>query len=524
MLTVKFYTFSKRDNSTKRPSGSPIVTFSCNLKAPTSVKFPILELNLAKSATPYAWNFCYIVEFQRYYFVKDWSWNSGLWTIVLEPDLGGTWKMQIGASEQYVLRAASAFNGEVEDGYYPATCRREYETVIGDDPWGLPDWNSAPGGGSYCVGIAGQQTGYLLLDSISFSDFFDALMDDDYLDSILGAGESVSHPEYKMQINPIQFIKSVVYYPFDITSVGESIPSGDIVVGYGKIPTSKLTGNYSGISRFGYLPGTVSLSVANLSHPQSSRGSYLNYAPYTNYVLYVPGFGSVQIDSKTAKQYDTVYVELVLDIVSGVCEANVYCTDASLGTSRIMLAHAESQIGLSVQVSQILSSGYGVSALVANLFGFAATAVSSVAGADSLGEPGKTYTSREPGHNYSYTMPGTVDALGFAGKAVTGVTSIANSLRSANADALRGRVPVCSSVGSNTPGIGKLRGHVFLVAEYTYIVDEDNPDLGRPLCEMRRINTLSGLIQCLHTDIDLPTTADEVRAVKAMMDGGFFYE
>ena len=56
------------------------------------------------------------------------------------------------------------------------------------------------------------------------------------------------------------------------------------------------------------------------------------------------------------------------------------------------------------------------------------------------------------------------------------------------------------------------------------IVDEDIVTLGRPLCQVRTISSLSGYMECANVDIDSVGTEEEKRAIIDYMQGGFFYE
>ena len=60
-------------------------------------------------------------------------------------------------------------------------------------------------------------------------------------------------------------------------------------------------------------------------------------------------------------------------------------------------------------------------------------------------------------------------------------------------------------------------------AKFYNIVNEDLQDRGRPLCQRKRINTLSGFVQVQDADIALPATQNEQNAIRAYMEGGFFY-
>ena len=67
-MNVIFYSHLKRSNSTKLPSGGTEI--ACVLKDDCSVISPVLEI---KTATLPDYNYAYIPDFGRYYYVNDWS-------------------------------------------------------------------------------------------------------------------------------------------------------------------------------------------------------------------------------------------------------------------------------------------------------------------------------------------------------------------------------------------------------------------------------------------------------------------
>ena len=91
---VNFYTFSKRDNSTKRPTGSG-TSLQCEIRYESSILNPVLQINTVIS-NPSNLNYAYIPEFNRYYWINDWSYDRGFWIVRMSVDVLATYKDQIG--------------------------------------------------------------------------------------------------------------------------------------------------------------------------------------------------------------------------------------------------------------------------------------------------------------------------------------------------------------------------------------------------------------------------------------------
>ena len=95
-------------------------------------------------------------------------------------------------------------------------------------------------------------------------------------------------------------------------------------------------------------------------------------------------------------------------------------------------------------------------------------------------------------------------------------------------DATRLDYPVVSGIGSagsfiSLSSINNLT-RCFLKQKYYQIVDENNTELGRPLCQLKQINTLSGFILCSGADVQITGTQEEAIKVNGYMNTGFFYE
>lgn len=56
------------------------------------------------------------------------------------------------------------------------------------------------------------------------------------------------------------------------------------------------------------------------------------------------------------------------------------------------------------------------------------------------------------------------------------------------------------------------------------LVDEDNADLGRPLCKVRKISDVPGYQMIMHADVAIAGTREENQMIKDYMESGYFYE
>ena len=101
-----------------------------------------------------------------------------------------------------------------------------------------------------------------------------------------------------------------------------------------------------------------------------------------------------------------------------------------------------------------------------------------------------------------------------------------NVLTETYADAAKNLYPSVNGVG--TPGsFINFFDHeygCYLLAKFMRVVDENNTEIGRPLCKTKQINTLSGFILCQMADCHITGTQDEAQKINGYLNSGFFYE
>lgn len=221
-MNVNFYNFSKRPNSTKRPTGNGTI-YQCTLiEENTSIISPTLKLKLPTGESFINKNYCYIADFERYYFVSDVSYNLGVWFISLNCDVLATAKNIIGASTQYVMRSSSLFDGDIIDTAYPTKTEQEYEQFTSDygSIWGTTD-------PCFIVGIIGGMDlspSSAVMYNYNGSVIYYVLTHDQLYQFILTllsridlysvSNSEMSQALQKQLLNPIQYIHSIKCVPF----------------------------------------------------------------------------------------------------------------------------------------------------------------------------------------------------------------------------------------------------------------------------------------------------------------------
>lgn len=112
MIDAYFYTFSKRSNSTLKPSGEGY-RVSVAFKETTDLEKPTLEIR-DNSITSY--NYCRIPDYSKYYrVVGRRSIAAGVWEIDLSEDYLATWISSIMGQPVYVAMSSVDFNQWLDD-------------------------------------------------------------------------------------------------------------------------------------------------------------------------------------------------------------------------------------------------------------------------------------------------------------------------------------------------------------------------------------------------------------------------
>ena len=466
-VRINFYSFAKRPNSTARPTGNGN-SFDCLLKEPCDMLNPVIGL---KTDSPIAWNYCYIQAFQRYYYVREWTYMQGIWHATLAVDALASWKTEIGNRSEYILRSSFEYDGNIIDTKYPAktspTVKSEYKD--------FSTWVYSFSSGSYVIGIITSQTtgvgavNYYGFTPTGFRAFCNNLLST--TDWCGGADiTEISQALFKALFNPFQYIVSCIWLPFSVgTTTNQTIQIG---------------WNWGVSANCCILQGSMlysdSITFTVPPHPDATaRGLYLHSAPFSQYVLTVPPFGRFPLDANLASQ--TEDITCVVD------------TDAVTGMGRLQargggytFADVTAMVGVPIQLAQITQPLSGTQALT------------SVAASGA--------------------------ALSFAGlnAALGGNTGINSGTIAQFSSAAANAQNQISTIGSNgsIAGLGPAK----FEAVFYHPADEANTLFGRPLCKTKIINTIPGYILCENSDISIAATQIENETINSYLNGGFFYE
>ncbi|MCR3573701.1 hypothetical protein K0B56_22110, partial [Salmonella enterica subsp. enterica serovar Give] len=221
-MQIQLGSIRKRVNSTKNDAN--FSTFNGTLKENCSIIDPVIEFNFG-NASPTGYNYMYIPDFRRFYFLTWEFRGSAHWYARGKVDVLASAKGEIGTASKYVLRSSAEEDENIIDTKYPATVEGDYDyataalTGFADDP---------QAGGAYVIGVAGGNTGsagetgityYALTPSAMHSVMMYMFNDNDMPNNsdwhdfkwYIDFTSTSQNLPWKLLVNPLQYITSAIW-------------------------------------------------------------------------------------------------------------------------------------------------------------------------------------------------------------------------------------------------------------------------------------------------------------------------
>lgn len=471
-LTLTIYQFAKKNNSTAQPpANAQSRQYSGLLIDDTNVVNPMIRLlYVTNTSYPVNYNYAYIQDLGRYYFIDSWKWTAEGWVASMTVDVLATYKTQIGAMNLYIERADNAYDGRIIDTFYPVMT--EVGSNIGHVSWQSPFVPSVHQG-CFVIGVvsANGDYGSIAYYALSFSamrNLCAALLNDNILAGFSSTDASLALQ--KAMIDPLSFIKSCVFIPMDPTAVGGTAENVKVwtwqpnVIGY-RLDSAN--------------PSTAISAIINLSdHPQkATRGVYMNGEPFTLNEIYIPTAGKIDLDTSITLNHPFLNIVSIFDPRTGEGRVRVYA-GTSLQDANYILGELPIFMGVPIQLSQVV--------------------------ADNITMAAGTFA----GYVNEFTRKlGLGDAFKSTGSGLI-------------------NQPHPSSSGTQG-SIANLFRNIDFQQIFYYAVAEDRAHNGRPYCQITTPAAIpnGGYMIAQHAEIEISTAlSDEIRMLADYLTGGFFYE
>lgn len=467
-IQVILYQIRKDKNSTMRPSGTGN-PYMVELKDQCSVTDPVLVFDFGAFEYPSGFNYLCIPVFEnRCYWIENWQYFRGCWQATCHVDALASWRADIGNSEQYVIRAAADFDGNVVDRLYPTKASQYLATVTKITP--VFDAETFDDG-CFIVGIvSGDDTGtgggvtYYQMSSAEMQQFRASMLGSiDWADIDT---QEISTQLSKALLNPFQYVVSCKWFPF-------VPPNGGLVetIKFGWWEFPLITGIMAGRGWY----ETDDIMVRSLpQHPQMDRGAYLNLSPYTRRTMYCYPWGPVDLDTTMVGQSTELKLKVSVDLITGEGILYVYAVKES---ADILMFTRSTAVGVDVALSQI-SITPNTGDIVGSLVTTAGAALASFLGGGDAG-------------------------------------AVGDAAMSANAS---------TSTKGSQGGIMTYNQPLRVVSQFFDVADDDPEHRGRPLMQRRLVSSLPGYQICDRPHIECHATASEISEIESAMSTGFFWE
>lgn len=362
-----FSVFTKRVNSTAQPTLAQGVQVQCRFRDSYNILTPGLVLDLRGQdgyINPAIYTYAYIPDMQRYYWIDDWRFASGLWYASLSVDVLASHKTSIGSTSIYAQRLADRLkNGVVTDSGITDTMIPTIAT---------PSYNrnraaTSPfvrslASGTYVIGVINNDgvtagsVAYYCMTPAQFASFRQSLMGDGWVSSTA----EMSADTTKAILNPIQYITSCQWFPLAIGSIEDSTATYiGMRLGWWQMtpPTGVDPPNYQRIRSDGMARFYINIPVP--VHPQYSTTNQrmLRCAPFSTYLLHLPYFGSTPVDYEDFAS-GTIGALFEIDIISGKGSVQLYngtiSSTSDFPDLRLVL-QMSCQVSTPIQLSQVIS-------------------------------------------------------------------------------------------------------------------------------------------------------------------------
>ena len=474
-MKVRFYDFSKRRNSTKQPPSTGYTEKEVYLKESTSIKNPSFVMN----ATNFSWNYAYIPDWNRYYFVDDIiSITKDTTQYDLTEDVLATNKSAIGSTVARIAYASTLYDAEIIDNRINVHTTKQ---IKGSLPSQASGFNST---GCYVLTVYNNA---LTPASTGFSQSYVMSQDNIYkVKSWLGESAVMNSLANYFLGSPLEAIFGCIWVPFDYSAVSGT--GVDHVV-IGNQSSTLWVGTYGNINAK-LLAGTGIVSYTATLPIHLRYNDFRRCQPYTTGSLYLPGIGSVDINLNEWFNEANIYVSYNFEYATGNVSYLIF------NSTGMIMQTATCNVASQCPLGQVTSDGGRM--------------ISAIT-----------------------TSPGKI-----GGGAIGGFVSggIGGAIMGAGGGLLKAAgdmVLAFSGRGTSISGSSGSRMSS-LIPEITYTeVSCDTEDCdstsyiaqrGRPVAVTHAISNHSGFVCCDGASVSIGGESWERDEVNAYLNGGFFYE
>lgn len=523
MFTIKLYKFNKKSNSTKRPVNTAGESFSCNIKSVSSILNPVIDIvdKSGQNKIP-LYNYAYIPEFKRYYFITDITYDIGIWTLSLSVDVLASFRSDILDSEQYVLRSSNLYDPDIVDTLYLGKnttywekCKVSkylgtagnadavrYRTVNGSISGIVPSYFSATlSQGMFLIGVVGSNATGVDYYAMSYNRFKELI--NQAFTLVPSDMQDVSDGVANALYNPTQYLTSCRWFP-EITAINIANAVTELYIGPYKI---NFTGSVYPLEANRIPQFYVEIDIPR--HPKEDNYPYMNLAPYSEYNLFFQPFGNIAIDSTKIYGSEKLNVTWTVDYATGIAHLKVKPYEYVYDNDAIIF-DSVCDYGVSIPISTLVMD-WKAGALLSGMSWL----------------KDKIETAKQ--------APNSIMNNPQYANAINAGIDIKQSTVNINTDLLDKSMDIIGSALGQVHTSGEIGSFLSYNAGVPYIyaffydqVQHDDNRFGRPYHRKATLSSISGYCLCSNASIDFSNnmnpTIDEYNAVIALLNSGVYIE
>jgi len=342
-VNVYFYkNFKKRTNSTKQPAvNSQDRIIDCQLKENCSIENPVLRITTGSATAGWqdTLNYAYIPSWGRYYKVRDAVYTGGnIWEIELQDDAPASNKANILQCNAFI--EYSGLSGEV---YVPdqRMTMRGNATMAGSSTTTMRSYFSNEL--YYYVTVINEYGADCCyeFDRATFELICDKILDFDL----------TAQEELERQVGSVfQSITSVTAMPFSLKAHKNQAEDGyvaDFAFRIGNKFVYDGQGHFISGAIWHPLPNVTPVPICdycysvdvNISIPWDANISdFRNLAPYTEFYLWLPFYGELEIPARYLVSATQLVVRCVFSVRDGTVTYHLMCNGRTFGTHTAVIA------------------------------------------------------------------------------------------------------------------------------------------------------------------------------------------
>ena len=466
-MELRVWSFSKKKNSTKIPSGAG-VTVNADLKHSTSFENPIFRIAGTDIVGITPANITYVkdVDHGNYYFVENCTvWPHDVYELNCVMDPMASHRTEILSSKQYVVYSASNYNVKIAD-----------PRIVKNDLY----WNSRH---TYLSKAGG--TGNLYLDTVGCyvltacnsahaNNFVTSYLMNRanltalaaFLFNVGGWPSGFENSMIKLFGDAFGCIISLIWLPIDYNTAAAQAGSYEEIK-LGNFPVSGVSGYLVSPGRHVRLQGEI------YPNPWYYKDDWRVSPPYTKGFLYIPGYGIVDCNPL---ENETILVDTTVELISG---------DTVTSYGKAQNITVSYNLAVTIPIAQLSNNAQPAIAQIAG--GAFTTALAAATG----------------------NVAGALQ--GFAGNIHTAIEALKTT-------------PSYKGTYGGMSWESRINYDLIELYADTQALDCLKDTQGMPLMEEVVLSTLSGYCQCANAQVSLDCYAGERAEIEGILNSGFYIE